>query len=77
MRDYDKPTTPANTPPVIDPEAKPKTSAEMEAEDESEGEVSDHHIEEDEIEVERALSAAQEDGRDGAGESALDNSDSD
>ena len=42
---YDKPTTPANTPPVIDPEVKPKTSAEMEAEGESESEVLDHDVE--------------------------------
>lgn len=72
MRDYDKPVTPANTPPAIDPKASPKSSKEMEAEGEREGAVLDHNTEDDEIEVEKALGDAQEGGRDGAGESGLD-----
>ena len=72
MRDYDKPSTPANTPPAIDPDVKPKTSAEMESEGEREDGILEHKSDEAEIEVERALGDAQQGGRDGAGEAALD-----
>ena len=64
MRDYDEPTTPADTPPVIDP----KTTAK----DGTEGQnlLSD----EDDEKVEQSLSAAQDGGEQGVGEAALDKS---
>ncbi len=72
MTDYDKPKTPEDTPAPIDPDAKPKPASEMEAEGEREGEVLKGQTAPDDIAVERAMSAAQDGGRDGQGENALD-----
>tara|TARA_R110000751_G_scaffold2018_11_gene9236 strand:- start:66257 stop:66478 length:222 start_codon:yes stop_codon:yes gene_type:complete len=68
MRDYDKPKAPANTPPVIDPGAQPENPAGTKAD----GELPAEDTEDDKVEVEKALGNAQEGGRDGAGEAALD-----
>ena len=68
MHDYDKPEPPANTPPVIDPGAQPESPAGPKAD----GEVPAEDTEDEKVEVEKALGNAQEGGRDGAGEAALD-----
>lgn len=68
MHDYDKPKPPANTPPVIDPGAQPESPAGTKAD----GELAAENTEDEKIEVEKALGNAQEGGRDGAGEAALD-----
>ena len=68
MRDYDKFKPPANTPPVIDPGAKQESPARTKAD----GELAAEDTEDEKIEVEKALGNAQEGGRDGAGEAALD-----
>ncbi|MGY8973852.1 MAG: hypothetical protein ACKVGV_09450 [Sphingomonadales bacterium] len=68
MNDYDKPKPPANTPPVIEPGAKQESPARTNAD----GELAAEDTEDEKIEVEKALGNAQEGGRDGAGEAALD-----
>jgi len=72
MQDYDKPKPPDNTPPAIDPETKPHSTADTQIEGGSKSEVPAHGTGNDDVEVEKALGKAQEGGRDGAGEAALD-----
>ena len=72
MRDYDKPTTPANTPPAIDSNGKTGPSSQMDAKRKRDTVPHDAPAGESGDEVEKTLSPAQDGGRDGLGEAALD-----
>ena len=72
MRDYDTPKKPEDTPPVINPGAKQENSHDSGQDDSEEAPSSDRPAGSPPGAAEQAMAPAQEGGRDGAGEAALD-----
>lgn len=69
---YDNPRTPRGTPPVIDPDARPKSPEEMEAEGEAEGDVIGNRADPGATDTGLSDTLRKRQDRDGAGEEELD-----